>query len=104
MKKLKYVEKYPPYFTYVDKLYANQFQMAEKINEIIDWLQPISDKRDETLKMLGEAGYFTNDEFDVIKKCLRYCSHRLLCHSYTGIHSALSQEDKKIFNHIYKNL
>lgn len=103
----------------------------EKINEIVDWIN-LQEKKDDFLdaiddfkpKKLEVRNYkdespfeykdeskgfmnfcYTNEENEVIKKCLKYCNHRQSGHfEITGIDRALSREDLKVFRDILKKI
>lgn len=88
-------------------VFTNQFEMAEKINEIIDAIE-FSEKNSVLNDVCDyeEGKTFSDDEYEVIKKCLRYCKHRYYDHDkltdLTGIHEALSQQDLKIFRQLVR--
>lgn len=101
--------------TYFDNITPLK-EMSEKINEIIGFLEPIPAtdlkifcrNKEEIERSDKECGYVDDEEWEVIKKCLRYCYHRLTDHDQicdqTGIQKALSSKDKKIFKQIINNL
>jgi hypothetical protein len=92
---------------------ADGYDFQEKLNEIVDWINIVSadfefelPKRMESQRGFNSDGQkiLTKSEWKVIKKCLRYCQHRLYVHEFSGIHLALSQEDKRVFEMFTKKM
>ena len=108
--------------------------IEEKVNEIVEYLN-LQEKKDNFFNGLDEWSdrnqpkkvevnheyneeeidnfiekdfinfCYTNEENEVIKKCLKYCRHRQSGHfEITGIDRALSREDLKVFRDILEKI
>ena len=88
----------------------------EKINELVDFVN-LQEKRNDFQQSIDidefkyyedlpnmQVECYSKKENEVIKKCLKYCRHRLQEHQFCGIHKALSCEDVSRFEDLIKKI